>query len=181
MGQGDRITITWDASPWGFGGTLHINGTMVEYLYGIPTEYEIKLLELEIGEAKSQQTMEALGGLVSLRQWSRYWQRRRASLLIRSDNIGALVLFGQLNSKATSNGIIAREAALDFGNSSFSPRIAEHVPGVTNVTCDCLIRIHQPGGKYKVPEKLTRSDLAIRDKTWWKSVSPPLRPASHKE
>lgn len=68
MGRGDKITITWDASPWGFGGTLHINGVIVEYLYGVPTEYEIKLLELEIGEAKSQQTMEALGGLVSLRQ-----------------------------------------------------------------------------------------------------------------
>ena len=184
MGQGDKITITWDASPWGFGGTLHINGIMVEYLYGVPTEYEIKLLELEIGEAKSQQTMEALGGLVSLRQWSKHWQHRRAMLLIRSDNVGALVLFGQLNSKATSNGIIAREAALDFGNSSFSPRTAEHVPGVTNVTCDSLSRIYQPGGKYRVPEKLRtvpRADLAIRDETWWKSVSPPLRSASHKE
>ncbi len=143
-------------------GTLHINGVLAEYLCGAPTDFEIKLLELEIGEAKSQQTMEALGGLVSLRQWTKHWQHRRALLKIRSDNVGALVLFGQLNSKATPNGIIAREAALDFGNSSFRPRMAEHVPGVTNITCDCLSRIHQPGGKYNIPESLRmvpRADL----------------------
>ena len=184
MGRGDKVIITWDASPWGFGGTLHINGVLVEYLCGTPTDFEIKLLELEIGEAKSQQTMEALGGLVSLRQWTKHWQHRRALLKIRSDNVGALVLFGQLNSKATPNGIIAREAALDFGNSSFGPRMAEHVPGVTNITCDCLSRLHQPGGKYNIPESLRmvpRADLRIRDRLWWKSVSPPLRSASQGE
>ena len=123
---------------------------------------------------------------MSLRQWSKHWQHRRALLMIRSDNVGALVLFGQLNSKATANGVIAREAALDFGNSSFSPRMAEQVPGVTNITCDCLSRIHQPGGKYKVPEKLRtvpRATLLLGTKrggSQFHHRSVPLRMASEK-
>ena len=181
MGLGVEVSITWDASPWGFGATLQVGGNVIEYVYGKPTEFEKELLHLKTGSSESQQTMECLGGLVAMRHWSHHWQNRQASLSIRNDNVGALVLLGQLGTHSATNNIIAKEAALDIGISSFRPKAAHHIPGITNKTCDHLSRIHQPGHQEDLPKALQsvpRGKLAIRDKGWWKSIHPPCLPAS---
>ena len=61
-----------------------------------------------------------------------------------------------------------------FGECSLSPDIVQHIPGFTNITCDALSRL--PSGKYSVPGHLTnipRARLSIRDRNWWKSLTPP--------
>ena len=181
IGNGSRLVITWDSSPWGFGATLHQDGVMLEYLADVPCEFEIKLLNIEIGSAKSQQTMECLGGLVALRQWSSIWRDRKSCLCIRSDNVGALVLLGRLSTHSSVNNTIAKEAALDIGCSSFGPRISEHIPGISNQTCDHLSRMWQPGHDSSPPisvANIPRAKLVERDQSWWKSVSHCTSPAS---
>lgn len=176
IGNGSRVVITWDSSPWGFGATLHLDGTMTEYLAGTPSSFEIELLGIEIGSAKAQQTMECLGGLIALRQWSAVWRDKKSCLSIRSDNVGALVLLGRLSTHSSVNNIIAKEAALDIGCSSFGPRVSEHIPGISNQTCDHLSRMWQPGHDSSPPTSVAnipRANLVERDQSWWKSVSLP--------
>ncbi len=171
-----NVLITWDASRWGFGATLHLEGRLVEFLEDAPSAYEIDLLQIQIGSSKAQQTMESLGGLVALRHWKSRWQNKNAVLHIRGDNVGALTLFGQLTTHSSTNSIIAREAALDIGMTTFKPRVVEHVPGITNITCDALSRMRQPGKGILLPENLKdipRASLGAREQDWWKSTSIP--------
>lgn len=146
----------------------------MEFLEDTPSSFEIDLLQIQIGSSKAQQTMESLGGLVALRCWKSKWQNKNAVLHIRGDNVGALTLFGQLTTHSSVNSIIAREAALDIGMTTFKPRVVEHVPGVTNVTCDSLSRLRQPGKEISLPDTLKdvpRASLEVRSKDWWKSIS----------
>lgn len=172
--SGPQITIVWGASPWGFGALLLVDDRIVEYLADIPHAFEIELLKIVVGDCESQQLVESLAGLVCLRTWSKWWMQARITLSIRSDNMGALILFSRMKTSSSRNGIIAREFALDLGNAAFSPDIVQHIPGFTNITCDALSRL--PSGKYSVPGHLTnipRARLSIRDRNSWKSLTPP--------
>ena len=177
--DGNRVVITWDASPWGFGGTLQIDGRIHEYFMDEPAEFETNLLSLVPGSSASQQTMECLGGLIALRHWADRWRNKSSKLAIRSDNIGALVLLGKFETRSTVNNLIAWEAALDVGMSSFRPQASVHVPGFTNKTCDMLSRANQPGHKFVLPcclKNVPRANLCVRDATWWKSLHPTRLP-----
>lgn len=68
----------------------------LEYLVGKPTAYEQEVFELQEGSSTSQQVLECLGGLVGLREWGHTTVR----FSIRNDNIGGLVLLGQLETKS---------------------------------------------------------------------------------
>lgn len=180
LSRQQRVVITWDASPWGFGAILTIDGVIVQFLYEVPCQVDIELLHLKVGDSASQQTMESLAGLIALRQWAPSWKDRRSHFSIRSDNTGALVLLGRLKVHSPTNNIIAREAALDIGVSSYGPEIAEHIPGITNKTCDFLSRIFQPGDDESWPSLLAhvpRAQLSPRTKSWWRSINSPF-PAS---
>ena len=111
---GPKVVITWDASPYGMGATLQVDLQFREF-FAIPVSDDDKLiLELEAG-SKSQQTLEALSGLIALRQWAPFWQGQRASLQVRSDNVGALNLFSVLKGSSRPLTLIASEFALDLG------------------------------------------------------------------
>ena len=171
---GPRVTIIWDASPVGFGGILLIDDKIIEYFADVPQSFEIELLQLQIGNSESQQILESLAGLVALRLWSKHWQQTRVELAIRSDNIGALVLFSRMKTSSVRNSIVAREFALDLGNASFSPDVVQHIPGFTNTICDSLSRLPLDG--YSVPgclKGVPRAKVIIRDQQWWKSLTPP--------
>ena len=151
VSTGLDVVIGWDASPWGFGGVLIKNGHIIEYFSDIPTPFETELLELEIGESTCQQCMECLGGLIALRLWASHWQQDRVCLGLRNDNVGALILLGQLTTRSPRNSLIAREMALDLGIAAFKPTLTEHVPGVTNQVCDMVSREQQPGHMFVFP------------------------------
>ena len=111
--------------------------------------------------------------LTSLRQWRHLWRTRRATLKVRSDSISALVMV--LNLKATGRGpsIIARELALDLADALYRPVVAEHVPGVANVTADGLSRMAQDG---TVPSGLTEATRVVvpeRTTQWWRTLAAP--------
>ena len=145
MKHPSHVTITWDASPWGMGGTLHVNGELVAFYADVPHTFEVELLQIEIGLSSAQQILECLGGLIALRLWKRWWHSSKALLKIRSDNVGALTLLGRLGTHSPANSLIAREAALDLADSSFAPYISEHISGVSNMLSDALSRLQQPG------------------------------------
>ena len=146
FGRGLQLAIVTDASPWGIGGYLSANDTVIAYFADAVAPLDERLLSIKIGESSSQQVAEALAVLVALRLWAPYWRRSGVSLRIRSDNVGILTLLIKLRPSYTSPGLslIAREVALEFGTAAYKPRVFQHIPGLANDWADRLSRLHQP-------------------------------------
>jgi len=174
IGRSSRVIITWDASPFGMGGTLQINGSFVEYFAIQISEEDTQFLQTPSGAHEGQQVWEALAGLISLRLWKDYWQGKRAKLHIRADNIGSLTVLTTLKGGSKQLTLIAREYALDLGQAEWKPDVATHIPGISNVTCDALSRLQDPNKSVKIPSCLNeakRMTPPTRNLQWWKTLS----------
>lgn len=168
----DRVLITWDASPFGMGATLQVNGDFKEFFAIKITQDDERILETKAGTSDGQQVWECLTGLIALRVWAKYWHGCRAKLQIRSDNVGALTLMTTLRGRSKPMSIIAREYALDLGQAQWRPDLATHIPGLTNSICDVLSRRYDPNKSFSLPKLLHKARAIIpppRDESWWKT------------
>ena len=173
-GEGRKVVIVTDASPWGIGGWISIDGIILEYFADKITPFDTAVLLSSIGSSSSQQAFEALAILVSLRLWKRHWRNERCTLAVRSDNISALTMTASMKAKAGCMSTLAREMALDIAEGLYSPNVIEHLPGVTNVIADVLSRRYQPGKKYAVPAILAEIPEIVpetRNEQWWRSMA----------
>ena len=109
---------------------------------------------MEIGNRSAQQTAECLSQLLALRVWKRIWQKERVILSIGADNMTALNMIDKFKTSTPDINLIAREIALEFGDSTHRPSRRLHVPGIENKTADALSRRHQPGKKFVLPNIL---------------------------
>ena len=90
---GPTVVITWDASPFGMGATLQIQGEFVEFFAIRISQSDQDILGVQAGDSRGQQVWEALAGLIALRHWAEHWQQFPVFLQMRNDNVGALSLF----------------------------------------------------------------------------------------
>ena len=160
------VELDVDASPWGLGAVLYIDGQVKEYIAERVTDEEAELLGQEVGSCRSQQTFECLASLVALRTWFGVWRGTRVDLRVRSDSIACLTMVLRHKANGRGPGIIARELALDIARASYRPSVVEHVPGIANKTCDVLSRLHEPGKSAQIPAHLAqvaRAKVAPRD------------------
>jgi len=172
MGLGNVVTITTDASPWGLGGILCINGQVAACFSSPIIDIDEKTFGHKIGDAAGQQTWEALSQLVALREWKSYWMELQIQLGVRSDSIGTLTLLRTLKATGSGPNLIAREIALEFGDASFRPSFYAHLPGIVNKAADYLSRIHQPGFKEACPPylaSLTPQIPPVRHPDWYRT------------
>ena len=171
--QGDIIEVGTDASPWGMGGWISVNGSIIEDYSSPISNDDTQILEFAVGDSDGQQIWEALSILVALRLWKQRTLDRRASLCIRGDNVGALVLICKMRPASAKQAIIAREIALEFAASAFIPDVV-HTPGIANVIADALSRTSAPGYATSVTHiALTHSVLRTpqtRNRQWYKSL-----------
>jgi hypothetical protein len=123
---GLQVTMDLDASPWGVGGYLTENGTIVSWFSSSLSVAEQEILGITLGDCAAQQTVEALAALVALRTWHPRWAMRRPTIRVRSDSISALTIVLKLKTKGKGPGIVAREMALDIAEANYQPHIAEH-------------------------------------------------------
>ena len=150
-----RTTITTDASPYGLGGVLEQDDTVVSFFASPITDLDRSVLSLGATPSSSdQQALEALALLVALREWSPMWQDQRVTLSVRSDNIVTLTMLCRMQPHSVQLGIIARELALGISTSSGSPDSAVHIPGGANTAPDALSRLWQPGKHAVIPQYL---------------------------
>jgi hypothetical protein len=171
-----QISLELDASPWGLGGVLLENGVPTSWFASPMSTEELLLLDIKLGDAAAQQTVEALAALVALRGWHERWRDFRAVVRVRSDSVSALVLALKLKTAGRAPGIIAREMALDIAAASYTPDVAEHVPGIHNTIPDALSRKYQPGQRFILPDILSNVPelkLGIRDRAYYKSLGKP--------
>ncbi len=175
LNSGIQIRMVTDASVWGIGAILFVDGRPVEWLSDALTPDDEAALGIAIGQDVSQQAAEALAILVSLRVWSQYWREERAVIELRNDNVGALTLFMKLKGRSSALNTIAREAALELGNGSFRPDVFSHSPGVANVWADMLSRQFDPNKVFALPPQLAdvrQAHPPSRSTSWWRSRCP---------
>jgi hypothetical protein len=175
--RGNKVSIKLDASPWDMGATLKINNVTFRYIESKLTKEDLDIFEMPLGDCAGQQTWEGLIALVALRAWKDVWANKRVILQITSDNVTALEVVNTLRGKSRNLNIIARELAMLFGDSAFRPKIAQHAPGITNVVCNTLSRLHQPSSGKLFPEfldKVIRTQVPIRNQAYYLAWSPPV-------
>ena len=161
-----------DASPWGFGAVLIVDGRPLEWFAIWIADLDVEVLSTPRGSCDGQQVWEALVLLIAVRLWLRLWANSRAHLQLVSDNVAALSLAGQLKGDGARR-IIAKELALTYAQAAFEPDLLTHLPGVYNVTPDTLSRRYQPGKTWSVPDLLTKvPEAKVPDRTlsWWRSL-----------
>ena len=116
---GTEVEIGTDASPWGMGGWLTIDGVL-KHWYACPvTEADVARFKMPIGDAKGQQLWECLAILIAVDVWAHIWSQQRIILKIRGDNVGALVLCIKMRPANATIAIVARELALRLAGLSF--------------------------------------------------------------
>ena len=149
-----NIEIIMDASPWGLGAALFIDGMPLEYFCSIVDQHDVDVLGLTIGSCVAQQTVEALTVLVAMKMWFHRIEEQRCCIRIKSDSISALYMVANMSSKGRGCKIIARELALLFALQCHRPDILEHVPGICNKVADKLSRKYEPGHHFQLPPVL---------------------------
>ena len=146
---GTIIEIGTDASCWGLGGWLAVDGIITEYFSSPLGPLDVAKYGFAIGNNKGQQVWEALAILVAIDLWSKQWNRDRIVLKVRGDNVTALVLLIKMRPKVTKTpgethdavkasklAIVARELALRLVDLSFPPD-GEHTPASATSSRTC--------------------------------------------
>ena len=69
-GGGTCIELGTDASPWGIGGWLAVNGEIQQYFFDTVSDEDLAIFGIERGSCDGQQTLEGLAILVAIRIWN---------------------------------------------------------------------------------------------------------------
>ena len=177
---GARVQITWDASPYGMGAFLTVDGNVREH-FAIPISADDEcILEAKAGGCEAQQLWECLAGLIAMRLWAQHWKQARVHLYLRGDNMSSLVLFSTLKTQSKQLATLAREFSLDLGTASFKPEVVQHLPGIANVVADSLSRKYEPGRRYvhhcspSMPSRFERSHTPTKNKVMVEISGRPL-------
>ena len=176
LGRGSRVTIKVDASPWGLGAILLVDGVPQSWFSSELTDDDFSLFGHEQGSSSGQQTWECLALLVALRQWRDDWQHLRAVLEVRADSVASLTMAMSMKAGGRGPGIIARELALLLGDAEFRPSVLSHVPGIANVSADMLSRRFDPNKKFTLPpclRSVREVHPPVRGKAYYLTLSPP--------
>jgi len=174
---GPIIEIGTDASPWGMGGWLSIDGTIKHFFACRLTEDDARIFDEKLdGSCVGQQLWECLAILVAVDIWSKEWSESRVVLKIRGDNVGALFLVVKMRPANAKQAIIARELALRFVELSFPPD-AIHTPGIAHVAADELSRVYAPKGSGIVNNSIhpslrhaTQTVVPPRNEAWYRAL-----------
>lgn len=148
------IEIVIDASPWALAGVLVLKGVVVEFFSDPIGSHDVDIFGCDIGSADGQQIWESLTALVALRLWKDRWANKAVHLRLKGDSVTMLTLVVNMRPSTPMLALIGQELALEFASVAFTPVIAQHIPGVSNVIADKLSRWHQPGAAKVVPSAI---------------------------
>jgi hypothetical protein len=141
--EGPRVEIGTDASPWGLGGWLAVDGAVKKYFSCQVSADDLEIFSIERGSCTGQQVLEGLAILVALRLWYDKDGIGRINICVRGDNVGALTLLVKMRPASAQQAIVARELALLTVKAAFPPRVI-HTPGVAHKLADLLLRVYDP-------------------------------------
>ena len=172
----DMAQIICDASPWGVGAVLCVNGVPVERLDDVITDDDHRIMGTVGGMPDYQASFEALAILVAARTWLPLWQDRPTSLYMQSDSLAALGAAAKVGSSVPSLNTVMRELSLDLAEGMYEMQWFGHIPGTLNVWADALSRLRDPNSPKSVPEALAnipKATTAVRTSSWWRASGSP--------
>ena len=126
----------------------------MEDTHDFVTAEDAKTPNAELGSHRAQQTSESLIVLVAMRLWKPYWFNKRVRLTVKSDSVAGLSALFKLQSHGDGPSLVARELALDFAKSTYTPAIVERLPGTANTIADLLSRLGTASQKGPLPDVL---------------------------
>ena len=88
MRKDKHVCIETDASPWGLGATLRVNGKIIENICDKVNCNDEEALGHKAGTYHGQQAWEGLALVVAFKAWQRHWIGHRVDVSVRSDNVG---------------------------------------------------------------------------------------------
>jgi hypothetical protein len=175
--RGPVVEIGTDASPWGMGGWLSVDGAITHFFACAVTSQDEAIYGHAIGSSSGQQVWECLAVLIGVCIWCDQWKHERINLKVRGDNVGALTLLIKLRPSSAAQAIVARELALHLIEVSFPPE-AVHTPGVSHIIADRLSRVFAPGGSHVVDAGVhpalasaLRTTVPDRPRQWYRSLT----------
>ena len=121
---GDTMGIGTDASPWGLGGWIAINGSIRYHFSSQISADDATRFQHAIGDHEGQQVWGNLAILVAIRSWCDKFSTKRIRLLIREDHIRALTLTFKLRSRWAKALSLDPLYAPRFGHFEHPPQIA---------------------------------------------------------
>ena len=149
--------ITTDASPWGLGGVLRLNGKIAG-AFAEPLSAEVlNKFNAVKGDPKHTTLWEGLALLVAFRLWLP-GLGFGAVVRVKSDSLSSLLMLSKGKAKSLELNCIAREIALDQALQLYRLTFLVHIPGVTNLEADFLSRMFSPKLPVK-PSQLERVSL----------------------
>ena len=172
LGIGTSVRMRLDASPWGVGGVLLVEETATAWFAAPFDEHDIKILGIIVGDCASQQVAECLAQLVALRAWAPHWKKDGIVLALSSDNMTSLHVADSFKASSTAVNLLAREIALEIGDSKHRPAIRDHLPGVANKVADVLSRKFCPAVTFTLPtclKNIPETTVPQRDNSYYES------------
>ena len=83
------VVITTDASPYGIGGFVSVNGVVTEYFADHICPSDCRILQQEHGSHEGQQAFEALALLLAFRLWKQLLLHSRACITVQCRQRGS--------------------------------------------------------------------------------------------
>ena len=87
LSSATKVTITFDASPYGFGAVLFIDGTPTEFYADAISQHDERRYQYRVGDSAGQPTWEALAVSIALRLWRDHITAHRTALVVCGDNV----------------------------------------------------------------------------------------------
>ena len=91
-GVGPFARMVFDASPWGAGGFLVVDGKFVSWFATKFDDVDEKAIGIRFGVSASQQAAEALAVLLGVRAWLPIWVNALPILEVKSDSVAAMTM-----------------------------------------------------------------------------------------
>ena len=135
-----RLEIATDASPWGVGGLVVVNGAVAGWFSDELGPADEERFGFRIGEPDGQCTWEALALLLGVRLWGAWARDGGVDLRVRSDNVATLALAVKFASPSWTLNALGAELAHLLELWNIEGLVAEHVPGSLNTAADALSR-----------------------------------------
>ena len=154
-----RMVLRCDASPWGFGGLLELDGVVVSYWADEVTELDRRVCPGQAGDPSFQAEWELYAILISIA----VWQGRLAGAhvaCLETDSKAALYACAKLSSNTPTMNSIAAEIALRVVGLQIE---LGHVSGVANYEADALSRLCQGKAVPAHLSKVERAAVPVRD------------------
>ena len=99
---GIRVAIYLDASPYGFGPVLLVEGVIKSWFAAPVSNHDLTVHQHGRGCSKGQQTWEALVLLMAVKIWLSWWGEVRTTVNTKSDNLAALAMAANMKSNIRS-------------------------------------------------------------------------------